>query len=185
MAREQEDWLEILAAMTRGDRAALAKITSVISGFLARYRAYDRRDSWDDLIQEVLIALIRTHGRGAIRDSRAFVSYVGTTTRNKLIDYLERDKKPGSADLLGDPAVAEASADASWRGEDREVDVLLDMQSALEKLPERERAVIEAVYMVGHKYEEAAKLLDMPLGTLKRMQSQGMKTLRELMGVTP
>jgi RNA polymerase sigma-70 factor (ECF subfamily) len=184
MAREQEEWLEILAKMTRGDREALAKITSVISGFLARYRAYDRRDSWDDLIQDVLISLIRTHERGSIRDSRAFVSYVGTTTRNKLIDFTDRDKKPGSADLLGDPAVAEASADPAWRGEEREVDVLLDMRAALEKLPDRERSVIEAVYMVGHKYEEAAKLLDLPLGTLKRIQNQGMKSLREIMGVS-
>ncbi len=55
MKKPQEDWISVLGALGEGDRLALAKVTSVITGFLARYGAYDRRDSWDDLCQEVLM----------------------------------------------------------------------------------------------------------------------------------
>ena len=54
MAAPHEDWLDTLDALQTGDRVALVKVTNVITGFLTRFRAYDRRDSWDDVIQDVL-----------------------------------------------------------------------------------------------------------------------------------
>ena len=86
------DWLAAVAAVERGDRVALVKITNVITGYLAGYRAYEHRDSWDDLCQEVLIAVIRGVRKGAIRNPAAFVSYVGSITRNKLMDWIDQSR---------------------------------------------------------------------------------------------
>ncbi len=84
----QEDWIALLDALLKGDRVALEKVTAVITGWLAHYRAYDFRDSWDDFIHEVLIRLIQSARRGAIREPSAFISYVGKITRNVLLDWI-------------------------------------------------------------------------------------------------
>lgn len=181
MVQEAKDWLGTLAALAEGDRRALDEITSVITGYLARFRAYEIRDSWDDVIQEVLVALIRSHRTGAIRDARAFVSYTGMVTRSKLADHGRRASRPGAADPVGDPELAEAGRDPSTTPPPPQTDELVDLEQALDRLPERQRAVVYHIYIEGRAYQEAADLLGMPLGTLKRMQSQGLKALREIL----
>lgn len=180
MATRADDWLEVLHALLAGDRVALLKVSSVVTGYLARYRAYEIRDSWDDLVQDVLVALIASGREGRIRDARAFVSYVGTITRNKLFDWHERNARPGRPDGEGDPESARHILRAATRDE-RDPNLLLDLQRCLEALGERQRRVVEAVYVLGHSYDEAAALLDMPLGSLKREQTGGLRSLRECM----
>ncbi len=171
MTRPPEDWIAVLDALLKNDRVALAKVTSVITGFLARYGAYDCRDSWDDIIDEVLIRLMDSHCRGLIREPAAFISYTGTITRNVMLDWFKKWK--GEAAL---PEQLEADA------ESRDLGMLLDLQRALDDLPEMERQVVGAIYLQGHSYEEAAERLGIPLGTLKRRQTEGLRVLRKKMG---
>ena len=51
-------------------------------------------------------------------------------------------------------------------------------------MPEREKNVIQAIYIQGHSYEEAAQQLGIPFGTLKRLQTQGLKLLRQKMQIS-
>ena len=180
MAATQNDWLDVLRSLLDGDRVALVKVSGVVTGYLARYRAYEIRDSWDDLVQDVLVALIKSGREGRIRDARAFVSYVGMITRNKLFDWHERSARPGRPDAEGDPESARHLLDAAKRDE-RDPNLLLDLERCLAALVDRQRRVVEAVYVQGHSYDEAAALLDMPLGSLKREQTGGLKALRECM----
>jgi len=181
-----EDWCQVVADVRAGDRVALVKLTRLIGGFLMRYRAYEVREQWDDLIQDVLAALLRNFGQQSLREPRAMVNYVGVITRNKLFDFRDRQRRPGAADLEGDPAGAsDRSADAREQGLGRGADTYLDLGRALERLPDKLRAVVDAIYLQGFSYEEAAGRLGMPLGTLKRMQNQGLRELRELMGRDP
>jgi RNA polymerase sigma factor (sigma-70 family) len=174
MVRVPEDWIAVLRALLDGDRVAQVKVTNVITGLLTRYGAYNCRDSWDDLCQEVMITLIRSGRRNSIREPRAFIAYTATVTRNKLRDWIRRERKPDSKDLW-DRLQAEVEL--------RDPDLLLDLECALESLSEKQRLVVEAVYLQGHTYEAAAELLGMPLGTLKRVRTQGLMKLREEMGV--
>ena len=171
MTRPPEDWIAVLEALLKNDRVALAKVTSVITGFLARYRAYDYRDSWDDIIDEVLIRLMDSHRRGLIREPAAFISYTGTITRNFFLDWFKKEKR--EADI---PERLEADPVS------RDLGMLLDLRRALDDLRENERQVIEAIYLQGHSYEEATELLGVPLGTLKRRQTEGLRVLRKKMG---
>jgi RNA polymerase sigma-70 factor (ECF subfamily) len=66
--------------------------------------------------------------------------------------------------------------------ESRDPGVLLDLQRALGDLPEKERQVLEVIYLQGHSYESAAELLAIPLGTLKRRLTQARKEIRKKMG---
>jgi RNA polymerase sigma-70 factor (ECF subfamily) len=181
MAAAPENWSQVVLDVQAGDRAALVKLTRLISGFLMRYRAYDVRDQWDDLIQEVLAALLRNAAaQHALREPRALVNYVGAITRNKLFDLLDRNRRPGAPDLLGEPETAASRADAPPA--ETPPDVRLDLGRALERLPEKLRAVVDALYLKGFSYEEAAAGLGVPLGTLKRLQNQGLRELRIHMG---
>jgi RNA polymerase sigma-70 factor (ECF subfamily) len=183
---EPEDWSQVVQAVRDGDRVALVKLTRLISGFLMRYRAYEVREQWDDLIQDVLVALLRGFDSQALREPRALVNYVGAITRNKLFDFRDRQRRPGSPDLEGDPAGAsDRSAGAREEGTGKGPDAYLDLGRALERLPEKLRAVVDAIYLQGFSYEEAASRLGMPLGTLKRIQNQGLRELRALMGRDP
>lgn len=180
MSSPNENWLDVLKALLEGDRVALVKVSSVVTGYLARYRAYEIRDSWDDLVQEVLVALIKSGREGRLRDARAFVSYVGMITRNKLLDWHARQAKPGRPDAEGDPDGARGILDGARRDE-RDPNLLIDLERCLGALGERQRRVVEAVYVQGYSYDEAADLLQMPLGSLKREQTGGLKALRECM----
>lgn len=186
MSAGPEDWFQVVTDVRAGDRVALVKLTRLISGFLMRYRAYELREQWDDLIQDVLAALLRGFDAQSLREPRALVNYVGVITRNKLFDFRDRQRRPGAPDLEGDPVGAsDRSAAAREESMGRGPDTYLDLGRALEQLPEKLRAVVEAIYLQGFSYEEAAGRLGMPLGTLKRMQNQGLRELRELMGTDP
>jgi RNA polymerase sigma-70 factor, ECF subfamily len=64
-----------------------------------------------------------------------------------------------------------------------DLDVRLDLDRALGALPELQRRVVEAIFMRGYSYEEAAELVAVPLGTLKRAQTRGLAQLRQHMQV--
>ena len=170
-----EDWAAILDRLRQGDRAALVRMTQLVTGFLTRYGAYEMRDAWDDVTQEVLIAIIRTAEQGKLREPRALVSYVGLTTRSKMVDWIRKQKKPGAANADSD---LEDRSQALPAEEGLSPDWQMDLKGALETLPDRERQVVSALYLDGYRYEEAAKKLGIPLGTLKRLQTQGLKLLR-------
>ena len=134
MTRPPEDWIAVLAALAKGEPAAVVKVTAVITALLARLRAYSIRDSWDDLCQEVLIRLIQSARRGAIREPAAFIRYAETITRNCFLDWIEKENRQG--DL---PEGLEADDSPS------DLDVLVDLRRALENLIPSFRAVVEAI----------------------------------------
>ena len=173
---------ELLAALEQGDRSALAEITQIVTGYLVRHGGLDQREQWDDLIQEVIVALLRASRTGSIRDEQAFVHYTGTIARNKLVDLFRKRGAPGSPDHEGDPDHATPAAATNEPG--RPLDLLVDLERALATLPAVERRVMEAIYIDGQSYAEAAENVRMPLGSLKRYQSRGLKQLRKQMGVT-
>lgn len=85
MPASEPEEIRLLSALERGERAAFLQVTKVITGFLSRYGAYDLREHWDDLIQEVLVGLLRAQKRGVIRDERALINYTGSITRNSTL----------------------------------------------------------------------------------------------------
>lgn len=179
-----EDWFQVMAQLQQGDRLALLKVTRVITGYLARYRAYDIRDSWDDLCQDVLMALIKSVQEQRIDHANAFIGYLGMITRNKLVDWINHSRRAGSDQFLGDQDTALAILDRIGQDDGHaRRDDLIDLQNALHGMPEREKQVVSCIYIEGLSYEEAAARLQIPLGTLKRLQTAGLKILRRRMRV--
>ncbi len=175
MGTPREDWIAMLDALLAGDRLAFAKINRLVSGFLVQLRAYDVRDEWEDLRQEVVMSLVANARAGRLRDPDAFLGYVRIITRNKLVDRLQGarrrheratvawdDEAVRTLDAMSDPALAAA----------REV------WTAVRDLPEEQQDVLDGVYRQGKTYQAVSAETGIPLGTMKRRLRDALVALR-------
>ena len=163
----------LLERLLRDERLAFLEFNRLVTGFLVRLRAYDFRDEWDDLRQEVLASVVANARAGRLRDPDAFHGYVRIITRNKFIDRLKRHLRHHEKQTL--PWDEETARASSGEVDDGEARGLWDAVAAL---PAEERAVVENVYREGRTYEEASAALGLPLGTLKRRLTRGLAALR-------
>jgi len=149
-------------------QVAFLKLNRLISSFLVSFQAWDYRDQWEDLQQTVLMKLVKSFSQGQLRETQAFVVYVRTITRNEFYDFLK------ARGVRGEEEVVEV--------EDEEPPIdketVLVVRSAFSHLPEEQRRAIQAVYLEGRTYEEAAEATGIPLGSLKRYLRLGLGQLR-------
>lgn len=169
------DWFAELAALGRGDVAALARVRRLVTQQLARMGAYSARDDWDDLAQEIVVRSWRAHRDGKLREAQAFPAFVRTTTRNAYIDWTRRHAR--EVDLDDEAVVANADADAqSARPLDPATQQVL--RNALASLSDRHREVVERIYLENLSYDETAEALGRPRGTINRLQREAILALR-------
>src|SRR5262245_9698732 len=99
MAPRETDWAAVLERLCANDRAALLQLTRLINSFLVRWNAYDFRDDWEDLIQEVVLAGATALRDGHLRERGAAFGYLRTTARFKFVDRLKRHLRCGGERL--------------------------------------------------------------------------------------
>lgn len=172
-----EDWAAIVEALLGGDRLALARLSRLINRFLARWNAYDFRDEWDDLIQEVVLATATALRDGRIRERGAVFGYLRTTARFKFVDRLKLHLRCGEDEALPWEEVVEGPLEPGG-DEVGEHELSRDLREALERLPEKPRQVVAAIHIEGKTYDEAAQATGIPLGSLKRHLRDGLARLR-------
>ena len=174
-----EEWSTVLKRLEAGDRTAFLRFQRLITGFLLELRAFDFEDEWDDLRQEVLVAVIANARAGRLRDPQAFAGYVRIITRNKFFDRLKRRLRAEGETLAWEEEMARAAtAPLAALGPE----ALRDLRDALAGLPEEERRCVTGVYVEGLSYEEMSERSGVPLGTLKRRLRQGLAALRVRLG---
>lgn len=132
----------------------------------------------EDLVQESLLRAYRAIDSFDGRYPRAWLlTIVRNTERNR-----HRRRRP---ELLSDPDIAEergpaTEADAvERRAEDREFDEAVT--AALAELPENFRRVVELVDVDGLTYQEAADVLDVPLGTVMSRLHRARRRIRDVL----
>jgi RNA polymerase sigma-70 factor, ECF subfamily len=62
---------------------------------------------------------------------------------------------------------------------------LRDLDRAMAKLPDEQRAVLLLIGLEGMRYDEVATVLNLPIGTVRSRVSRGRQTLRILTGLFP
>src|SRR5262245_48328370 len=75
---------------------------------------------------------------------------------------------------------AESAADA-LRGRDPDWLELRDLETALARMPEEQRVVLLLVGLEQFTYDEAAQILEIPIGTVMSRLSRGRERLRSLL----
>jgi RNA polymerase sigma-70 factor (ECF subfamily) len=179
----ETDWRRVQRGLLEGDRLAVLELNRLVTQVLVRLRAYDFRDEWDDLRQEVLLSVLANARAGRLRDPDAFVAYVRAIARNKVVDrHKARIRWRAGETLPWDDEAERLLAAGRPEGPG---DARAEVWAAVAELPEAQRLVIEAVYRDGKAYQEAAASAGLPLGTLKRRLSEGLRALRARLAGAP
>lgn len=177
MPEPDQDWAAVLQRVLAGDRLAFARVARLINGFLVRWNAYDFRDEWDDLVQEVVLAAALALRDGKLRDPQAAIGFLRSTARFKYADRLRIQLRLPEAETLAWSLTASPAPASALAAE--------DVREALERIQGRTRRALLAVYVEGQTYEEAARATGIPLGTLKRCLREGLNELREALREGP
>jgi RNA polymerase sigma-70 factor, ECF subfamily len=147
---------------------------------LRRYAGVLTRDSVaaDDLVQDCLArALGKIHLWQQGTDLRAWLF---TILHHQHLSLARRDaRQHASIQLQKCNAGSALSPTQAARLE------LRDLDRALAKLPEEQRSVILLVGLEGMRYEEAASVVNLPVGTVRSRVSRGRETLRMMTGLFP
>jgi RNA polymerase sigma-70 factor, ECF subfamily len=159
------------------DQAAL--IEPHIAGLRRFARALLRgdRDGADDLVQDSLErALSRWHLR---RHEGSLRGWLYTILYNRFLSDIGRRKRTGLYDRLGE--VGEDALPGVEGGQHSALEHR-DLVRAFATLPEEQRAVLLLVAVEDLSYEEAARVLGVPVGTVMSRLYRGRERLRRTMG---
>jgi RNA polymerase sigma-70 factor, ECF subfamily len=145
---------------------------------LRRYARALTRDvtAADDLVQDCLLrAVSKSHLWQEGTDLRAWLF---TILHNQHINDARRAVRAGGtmaiSDIEPEPALTNAP------DQDKRLE-LRDLERAFGKLPDEQRLALLLVGMEGMNYNEAAAVLDVPIGTIRSRLSRGREALRQLM----
>jgi RNA polymerase sigma-70 factor, ECF subfamily len=172
------DWIGAIAA--RQDRAAFAALFGFyaprIKALLTRMGA--TAEAAEDIAQETLLTVWRKATQYD-PDRASASAWVYTIARNLRIDRLRQDKR---AKLF-------ALYEAVESDEPERPDGLLDsaereqrVRTALGELPAEQVRVVQLSFFEGSAHGDIARLLNLPLGTVKSRLRLAMSRLRHLLG---
>jgi RNA polymerase sigma-70 factor (ECF subfamily) len=133
------------------------------------------RGAAEDLQQELYLEVWR-RARKYDPQRGALAAWIMTIARSRAIDYL-RKKTPEPSDPTAGPEIVDPRADAE--GEQAVQSWLVGRQ--LDKLPDRERALLKMRFHGGMSQSQIATASGIPVGTVKMHMASGMRRLRDLM----
>lgn len=164
---------DLIVRIGHGDRAAFEELyrrfaRPVLGLALRRLGDHGRAE---DATQDTFAAVWRS--AKSFRPERGTGSaWLYAVARHAIVDRARQ-----RVDALADEPVEEASSEAG-PAELVEQDWLsFRVHAALERLPERERQVLELAYWSGLSQSEVASYLDVPLGTVKTRTRAGLARL--------
>jgi len=168
---------ELIKTAQSGDRDALIQLLREIEAHVYRTAFYIVGNEQDamDAAQE---ALIRVYTKiNSYEEKALFKTWVQRIVTNICIDKFRRKKPTVSIDehnmiFTNDDNVEEAIM---------LTDISKDIREAIDKLPERHRAVIILRYMEDFSYKEIADSLDLPLNTVKSYLYRARQQLQTLL----
>ena len=159
----------------------MTEFARLLEAQLPRLRRYARaltRDPSraDDLVQDTLVrALDKQH---LYQDGTNLRAWLFTLMHNQHVNNARRNVREGDSldvDTVAAHLVAVTDPTASRQ--------LRELDEAIGKLAMEQRQVILLIGLEGMSYEEAAAILDVPIGTVRSRLSRGREALRRLMGM--
>jgi RNA polymerase sigma-70 factor (ECF subfamily) len=166
---------ELVERCRQGDREAqrelYARTSDRVYGLLLRMTG--NADDAADLAQDTYLRAFR--GIGQFRETASVATWVYQIALNEARQFLRRRKRREEA-----PGEMDEVAEASGRtGHDP---IRLDIEEALARLPEGERTLIVLRHLEGLSYQEMARVLAKPAGTIASGLNRARQMLREQLG---
>lgn len=175
------DQAGLIAAMARGDRAALGALYDLLGRplYSLAYRVLNDPTEAQDVVQDAFLQLWQKAADFDPARGSAF-TWAATLVRNRAIDRVRMRRR--RAEIL-EQSAAEIqpatnsepdSADAAWLREKATA-----VRAALGALPAEQRSAIELAFFSGLTQQEIAARLSEPLGTIKARIRRGLLKLRD------
>ena len=166
---------ELIVALHSGNHQSFERLyyrfAQVLYGTLMSW-VNDSHDA-ENLLQDAFVKAWTNRATYDPSKGRLF-TWLYNITRNVCIDYYRsRQYKKGKASVL--------SEDISLMLNGKLVNQMPDtigVRKLLDMLRDEEKQVVELMYFEGFTQKEIAKLMDMPLGTVKTRMSMAIKNLR-------
>ncbi|HUA10638.1 MAG TPA: sigma-70 family RNA polymerase sigma factor [Solirubrobacteraceae bacterium] len=170
---------ELMSLAARGDADAFELVYDRHSGvaYSLAYRICGRAAITDEVLQDAFLAVWRTAERyepqrGSVR------SWILRIVHNRAIDAVRRAalREQGSGDA--DEIIAGIAGPGDTQREVLDAARARDVGDALSALPSEQGRVVELAYFGGFTHTEIARMLDMPVGTVKGRMRLALAKLR-------
>ncbi len=142
------------------------------------YRVVGERGAAEDVIQEAFVSVWRSGvrydaARGSVR------SWVLGIVRNRAIDFVRsRARRAPKLDFDDDLALEQRPASERTEDEALRRETASELRGALDDLPGEQAKVIALAYFGGFSHAEIARMLEVPLGTVKGRMRLGLEKIR-------
>jgi len=171
---------ELLARHAQGDPHAFAELVQRHRDrmWAVALRTLGDPEEAADALQDAFLSAFRAVGR--FRGEAAVTTWLHRIVINACLDRLRRQSIRPSVPMGDDAtldAIAPKNADPTALHE-----VALDVAAALQQLPYEQRAALILVDMMGYGVDEAARVLEVPTGTVKSRCARGRARLAPLLG---
>jgi RNA polymerase sigma-70 factor, ECF subfamily len=170
---------DLMSLVQGGDAQAFAALYDRHSraAYSLAYRMMGEKQAAEDLAQDAFLKVWRSAAgyraeRGSVR------TWVLSIVHNRGIDQIRslasRSRMQEKIEAEA-PRVQPSEAFAeSWRNSQRD-----QVRAAMSTLPSEQVKILELAYFSGYTHVEIARLLDLPLGTVKGRMRLGLKKIRE------
>ena len=166
---------ELVEQCRQGDREAQCELHARTSDRVYRvlFRMTRNADDASELAQETYLRVFR--GIGEFKGTASVATWIYQIALNEARQFLRRRKR---REEVSD-GVDELVEPSGQTGHDP---IRLDIEEALARLPEAERALILLRHLEGLSYAEMAQVLGKPAGTIASGLNRARQMLREQLG---
>jgi len=179
-----QDAAELMARIRRSDARALDSLIALCETTLrAHLERYVPRTDAEDLLQEVWLRVWQRAGQWDGRG--APLAWLLAIATNLALNHLRSRREVAPLEAFPDeevPDVATLGCDAIVPGPEEQAiwrQELGRVQAAMAQLPPDKQEALRLVRVQGYKLEEAARLLQIPVGTLKSRLHHAHRLLME------
>src|SRR5215207_2925138 len=171
---------DLMPLMARKDAAAFEVYYDRHGGaaYSLAYRIIGDPTAAEDVAQEAFLSIWRSRARydparGSVR------AWALGIVRNRAIDALRREGgRAPKLDLDDEAALEREEAPERTEAEALRRETARQVRGALGALPTDQSQVIELAYFGGFTHSEIARMLEMPLGTVKGRMRLGLEKIR-------
>ena len=171
--------IALLERVAARDQHALAELydrhSRLLFGLIVRI-VRDRAEA-EEVLQEVFLA-VWTKAATYSATLGSPVGWLVRLARNRAIDHFRTGRVLArTLESVETPPIGDNPEEAASRNQERS-----RVRSALDTLPDEQRALIEQAYFRGMTHSELAEAFALPLGTVKTRVRAGMQALRQQLG---
>ena len=174
---EAENRQNLLAEVAAGDSKAFEELTkkygNLIWSIARRYLS--NQAEAEDAVQEIFLALWQSASRfDANKGSE--ITFIATIARRRLIDGLRKNNKHKILQSIDDSISNDVFQQKSNLEKNAELSLAIGILETLEK---KDQELLSLSIYQGYSHVEIAKLLNLPLGTVKTKIRRNLMKIRE------